>query len=263
MNRTKISIAVQAAYLVVNASRRYGDGDASTTTTTTTTEPPKFDPAAARSALVEYGHPEETVKGLKDEDVQKLHSTVSKAEQKRIDAALAKTKGEQETTAKSNKEGWEKGTLKLELPKESKLHQSDIDEVAAIARERGLSKDEAAVMLAQREKAAAGFEARSIETMAKARLGWVDTIKADKELGGDNLPETQRLSMLAVERFVSPALREHLRTTGFGDHPEIVRMFRSIGQAMSEDKPGVGGGLSKGGGEKKDAASVLYDNTPA
>lgn len=253
MNRTLISVAVAAA-LVINPRRRHGD------------EPPAFDPAAARTDLVGYGHNAETLKGMKDEDVKALHTNVSATVSKHIEAhgktAAEKSKGEQETARKTVAAQWEKGELKLELPKESKLHQSDIDEVAAIARERGLSKDDAAAMLAQREKAAAGFEARSIETMKAARTQWVSDIKADKELGGDNLPETQRLSMLAVERFATPALREKLRETGFGDHPEIVRMFTAIGKAMSEDKPGVGGGLGGAKGGEKSAAEVLYDNTP-
>ena len=247
MNRTLI------ATLVTNALRRFGDGDA-----------PTFDPAAARTELVQYGHSEDALKAMKDEDVKGLHGRVTAATQKSVEThtkvSAEKSKQEQAAAAKAVGEKWTKGEHKLELPEGSKLNQSDIDEIAAIARERGLSPDDAKAVLAEREKAYVTHESRAVETMKGERVKWVESVKADKELGGDNLAETQRLSMLAIERFATPTLREKLRETGFGDHPEIVRMWVQIGKAMSEDKPGVGGGLGKGGAGPTDAASKLYDH---
>lgn len=46
--------------------------------------------------------------------------------------------------------------------------------------------------------------------------------------------------MRVVERFMSPALREELRITGYGDHPELVRFLAKVGASMAEDTPAAG-----------------------
>ena len=217
-------------------------------------------PEDARKFLVEFGHAEESLKGMKDEDVLKLHGDVNAKITKNIEAhgktLTEKQKQEQEAARKAVQEKWQKGELKLELPKDSKLTQADVDEIAATARERGLSQDEAAAMLAERGKTAAAFEARAVEQFKAERGKWVEQVKNDPEIGGEKLAETQRLAMLAIERFYPQELRDYLRASGFGDHPYMVRLARSIGEAMSEDQPGKGGGI--GGGGKKAPGDVLY-----
>lgn len=111
-------------------------------------------------------------------------------------------------------------------------------------------------MLADRHKTVATFEARAVEQFKAQRAEWMKAVETDPEIGGANLAETQRLAMLAIERFYPPELRQHLRTTGFGDHPLMVRLARSIGAAMAEDKPGQGGLGS--GGSTNDPADKLY-----
>jgi hypothetical protein len=209
---------------------------------------PAVKPEEARTFLASFGHGEEALKGMKDDDVVKLHGTVSGAIKKHMD-----TLGESQRKAaiEAAKD------LKLELPKDSKLSQADIDEIVADARARGLSKEQAQAMIEQRGKVISGYESRAIEAFKAERVKWQEAVKADPELGGDKLAQTQKLSMLPVEKFMSPALRTMLRETGYGDHPEFVRFLTSIGRAMSEDDPAhqQGGGVGDG---KKSAESVLY-----
>lgn len=127
--------------------------------------------------------------------------------------------------------------IKLELPKDSKLHQTDVDRIAATARERGLSQEQANALLTEAETATSGFVARQQEMLVAKRTEWVNTVKSDPELGGANLAKTNANAMRVVERFMSPALREDLRVTGYGDHPELVRFLAKVGAAMAEDSP--------------------------
>jgi len=63
-----------------------------------------------------------------------------------------------------------------------------------------------------------------------------------------------------VNKFGSPNLIKTLDETGFGDHPELIRLLSKIGKTMKEDDfvlPGV-----QQGGEKKDMAALLYGGTP-
>lgn len=51
-------------------------------------------------------------------------------------------------------------TYEIETPAESVLHDSDVTEVAQVAAEQKLTKEQAAVLLTHRERGAAGFKSR-------------------------------------------------------------------------------------------------------
>lgn len=70
---------------------------------------------------------------------------------------------------------------------------------------------------------------------------WVDQVKNDKELGGEHFQENMSTAIKAVERFTTPELRDLLNASGLGNHPEMVRAFVRIGQAISEDGLVLGG----------------------
>jgi hypothetical protein len=83
------------------------------------------------------------------------------------------------------------------------------------------------------------------EVHAETVKGWTAEVKADKEIGGDNLPATMAAAQKVMSQFASPALKEYLDATGLGNHPELVKMVAKIGKAMSEDTF-VKGGTSTG-----------------
>lgn len=178
----------------------------------------------------------------------KAETTAAPAAETKTEAAPAKTEAAAPNTTIATDAAKTEDTakaapveIKLELPKDSKLHQTDVDRIAATARERGLSQEQATALLTEADTAARGFEKRLVETVAAKRAEWVTTVKADPEIGGANLAKTNANAMRVVERFMSPALREELRTTGYGDHPELVRFLSKVGAAMAEDTPPDGG----------------------
>lgn len=60
------------------------------------------------------------------------------------------------------------------------------------------------------------------------------SIKVDPEIGGEKLNANVELARKAMGRFGTPAFRQLLDDTGFGDHPEFFRMMVKIGAAMGE-----------------------------
>jgi len=70
---------------------------------------------------------------------------------------------------------------------------------------------------------------------------WRETAKADKEIGGDNLPANLSLAKQAVEKFGTPELSQMLEDYRMGDHPEMIRFFVRVGKAVSEDTFVAGG----------------------
>lgn len=125
--------------------------------------------------------------------------------------------------------------------------------------EKGLSQEQADILIAQANAAAVDTEARvnarNVETL-KARVDeWQVQIKADPELGGNNLSVTERNAQRVIDTFMPQKLRDELKSTGFGHYPEMVRFLNNIGKAMADDTPPSGGKPVVG---KRDAASVLY-----
>lgn len=150
--------------------------------------------------------------------------------------------------------------LKLALSQGSRLTQSDLDRISANARAKGLNQDQATAILGDAEAAAAGVVTRQQEAHKLQREAWTKEVNADPELGGAKLAETQRLSQIVIDRFMSPALRTLAKETGLGDHPEFVRMLAKIGRAASEDKPFSS--VTPSGDAPKTAAEMMY-NKPA
>jgi len=215
-------------------------------------------PDEARAAIADYVLDPEQIKTMPDADVVKYHEKISGATKKALDGLTAKQQAERLEAAK---------TLKIDLPKDSKLVQTDIDRISAIVREKGLSKAEADVLVAEANATAVAVEARMQESAKQQQQKWQADVKADPEIGGDKFSVTQRNSQRVLDTFmpngkdeagnaVIHPLRNMLRETGFGDHPEVVKFLNRVGSAMAEDKPMVGAG--GGGGGNKDAAAVLY-----
>lgn len=150
-------------------------------------------------------------------------------------------------------------TYDLKVPDGSPLDPSEVDKIAAFARSRGLSNEQAQVLLEQRHEGASELSRRQAETLTKYRNEWEQQVRNDPELGGEKFDATLKQTKLVMDRFAPEGskMREILNETGYGNHPEFVRFVASIGKAMSEDKPFSG---APAGGESapKSPADVLY-----
>lgn len=142
-----------------------------------------------------------------------------------------------------------------------------LTEFKGVAKELGLSQEAAqklvdfqtAKELAAVEKGATAYTER-IE-------GWKAAVQADKELGGDKMPENLSVAMKAVETFAPPGLKALLASPskdnpeglGIGNHPEVIRMFFNIGKAISEDR--IAGAASAAAPAKSLAERIFGGNT--
>lgn len=122
-----------------------------------------------------------------------------------------------------------------------------------VAKELNLPQDQAQKVL---DKMVPVLAAHQLEQVQAVREEWAGASKADAEFGGDKLPESLGLAKKAMEQFATPALRTLLDDSGFGNHPEVIRMFFRVGKAVGDD------GFVKGGAgvAKKSAAEILYSS---
>ena len=148
----------------------------------------------------------------------------------------------------------------LKLSDGSLLDPSRVEKIAAEARERGLSTEQAQEIVATEEKAVAAY----VEQSQAQTKQWIEDAKKDPEIGanGDEKVFEQNIELakrgVDVPGSCSPELKKMLNETGAGNHPEMIRHFMWIGKQVAEDKLVAGRPAS---GESKSLAEKLYGKT--
>ena len=117
------------------------------------------------------------------------------------------------------------------MPEGVQLDNTAAAEFKAIAKEAGLDQATA------QKVADIGAKMAQRQTDAHAKLveTWTESVKTDKEIGGDALAENLGIARKALDQFGTPELRDVLNATGFGNHPAVIKAFYKIGKAISED----------------------------
>ena len=138
------------------------------------------------------------------------------------------------------------------LPEGMESDKTSTEEFVAIAKELKLPKEQAQKVV----DLAIKRETARAEAFNAQVQGWEATVKADKELGGDKLPETLATCRKAID-LGPPELKDLLSSTKMGSHPAVVKWTYAVGKALSEDRFVQGGGAPKG---DKGTAQVLYPN---
>ena len=85
---------------------------------------------------------------------------------------------------------------------------------------------------------------KQTEQHAQMVTNWGNELKADKEIGGQNLPVATAHARAAMKEFFPPEARDILNKTGLGNHPAMVKGMARIGAAMGEGKSVSGGAVT-------------------
>lgn len=145
------------------------------------------------------------------------------------------------------------------MPEGTTLDSEVLAEFESTARELGMPQEEAQKLMEKlAPKIAARQNQQQAELIDRASSEWTAAATADKEYGGDKLAENLALGEKALTTFGTPALRQLLVDSRFGNHPEVIRFMVRAGKALSEDTFVPGG--TKPPAAAKSAANVLYPN---
>jgi hypothetical protein len=143
----------------------------------------------------------------------------------------------------------------LKLPEGSGLKPRRIDEIAALAKQDGLSNDAAQALLDYESEAhAAWMENQKSELAAKSQE-WFRAAESDPEFGGAQFKQSAELAKSVINKFGSDSLKKALVESGLGNHPELIRVFSKIGKAMAPDTLVMGGGSAP---PDKSMAEIFY-----
>ena len=155
----------------------------------------------------------------------------------------------------------EDGKYDIKMPEGVELDQTLLDEIAPQFKELGLTTKQAQSLA---DKFIAAQEKRATEQSqgwAKTVSDWVDTAKADPEIGGAKWDGTVKVASGVVGKFGTPELKEYLNASGAGNHPEMIRFMAKVGAVISEDNPAIS--ENPGKPAPRDSAAILYpDDQP-
>lgn len=227
-----------------------------TDTSTTLMTAPTDSPAASDG--VETAKPEGVAEQTQDqqapEDKAKTEGDTTpedKAEGEGSDPKEGEEGGEEATGAPETYEAFT-------APEGVEFDEEVLTEFQAIGKELNLPQEQAQKVVDLGVKLTQKWAEQQAENVAALRQEWVDTAKADKEFGGDKLPESLATAKKALDAFGTPELRELLDTYALGDNPEVIRFFVRAGKAISEDTLVAAEGEAKP--QPKTAAQVLFPN---
>jgi hypothetical protein len=132
-------------------------------------------------------------------------------------------------------------------------------EAEPVFREMGLSNKQANALLPIAPKLMASAQEQVIQKLieegAKQRKAWLESFNSDRDLGGANRAESARLAQLGLEKMgmgKDHPFRAALNETGFGNHPDMIRILRWIGSS----------GAHKGSGGTRNVRPCIQTDEP-
>lgn len=199
--------------------------------------------------------------------LEKAGSTTGDGSDGETGDGAAKDNADPESAADGPPEAYELAPLKITgadgAEVEIAIDTALLEVATPIFKEAGLSNEQANQLAPLAIKVQERVIATQAEDFAALRADWAKEARADKEIGGKNWTETENLAAKALDTFGAPEgsdFRKLLTESGFGDHPEMIRMFRRIGEKVGEDKPVETSTTGPKG--KPDRVRELYPNDP-
>lgn len=137
-------------------------------------------------------------------------------------------------------------------------------EATPIFKEAGLSNDQAQAILpaakSLMEKTQQSTLQSLIDSGNQQRKAWLDAAKADEQIGGNKWDASLGSAAKALDALGHPEgseFRTALNETGFGNHPEMIRIFARLGEMVGEDGDFV---RADAGAKVTDTLSAMYPN---
>lgn len=122
----------------------------------------------------------------------------------------------------------------------------------AAAKELGLTQDAAQKLL---DSVVPVMQDRQALQQKEVMAKWAEEATADKEIGGDKLQENLGIARKALDAFATPEFVRFLDESGLGNHPEMIRAWRKVGAAISEDSIVTGKGAPQ---PQRSTAEILF-----
>lgn len=260
--------AAPAAAAAPNAAPNAAPASAPAAATAAAAAPAADSPEAKAAAAAEKVTAEATAAAKKAEAETAestrraaLTSEARAAEDKAKDAEKA-AKLETEKAAKleaRRKQAPEK-YVDFVAPEGVDLDAPVITEFQAVARDLGLSQEDAQTIVDRLAPVVAKNNVASVLGLARtASDEWIAKSAIDPEYGGEKFAENAAIAKKTFDLFGTPTLAKFLKDSGMGNHPELVRWAYRIGKLIGPDDKFIGG--TEASNRPKTAEESLWPNS--
>jgi len=121
------------------------------------------------------------------------------------------------------------------LPEGMQVNEAAATEFKEIAKGFDLTQEQAQKLVDFETKRAAETKAGNLEAFNQKRVTWLADSKADKEIGGQKFDGSVESAKRGLAEFGTKELIGVLELYGLGNHPEIIRAFARVGEAIGDD----------------------------
>jgi hypothetical protein len=188
--------------------------------------------ASAEDASLTSEQDEVTQVTPEDQD-GKPEEAVAPAEEGAAEEAGSSSEEGQEEPDESAAEADSVNYDALELGEHSALDDAYLDGVKEFAAEHSLDPDVAQAIVS-RDEARAEAADKAWADLSAPGGAWETEFVKDPDFGGPNLQRSIRDARAALHKFAPPGFIDDLNNSGYGNHPNLLRLAASVGKAMSE-----------------------------
>jgi len=165
------------------------------------------------------------------------------------------------TEPKIEEQGTQDTVYALTSPEGFEAGQTVLDDLTAYAKEHGLSNDQAQAQLGRELSMLKQSEEVFVEKYEKMaedqKAQWLEDVKNDPEIGGEKFGISVSKAKRIIDKYGSDKLKQQLNESGYGNNPEVIRLFAKVSELDKEDSHENGGRPLT---EEQSRAAVLYPN---
>lgn len=171
-------------------------------------------------------------------DAAKDQSTTEVKADATADAATTETSttDKKDGAADSSKETKTEIAYDLKVPENSFISDARVQELTKLAKDNGLTNEQAQSLVNVEHDAVTRFAKAQVDEFNKLKAGWKNEVQADKDFGGDKYRETVAVAHEFVKNYAPQSLIAELEKTGYGDYPDLVKMFAKAGRDLESAK---------------------------
>ena len=158
----------------------------------------------------------------------------------------------------AGKEGADAAAYTLTAPEGYPISEGALKGLNEVCKNANLNEEQANAVMAYMKGNYTSAMASQQEAMQAQAKTWIGEFQADKDFGGDKFDASVADAQRALATFdQSGTVSKMLAETGYGNNPDVLRIFARVGRALGEDQLAGNGG---GGAEQKPLEDRMYPN---
>ena len=147
----------------------------------------------------------------------------------------------------------------FKLPDGAKIDEQSMGDFKRLLGEHKVPQEKAQAFLDLHNNLLKKQADEQLRVYGETQKKWLEEVKADPELGGNNLPKTSELVLGVLDRFGGEGFAEQITEWGLGANPRMIRFLHSVAKATGESPTVAGGSPGTSGAS---TARAFYPNSP-